>query len=234
MFGLIYKEIVTRKKQLIAMLLILAFFTIMVVYDVLSKDEYIGVMLMLASVCVILVSGGMLEESCFENDETKKWLSFIASSEDGIRKQVGSKYLFNLFVMITIFTYLNLLFQFAEAVTGINGVPFYMALQLMIFIQMIYRAIESPFIVAFGSKYGNTIRMIVMLMIVFVFAVYGLFGDLSIFDSKEELLLKAERFLSDKGSYIILLTPAVSLILYYISFEISCRLYLHGGEYYEK
>ena len=233
MFGLIYKELVTRKKQLLIMPPIAALFTIMVISDAATKDEYIGVMLMLAAVCIILVAG-MFEQGSFENDETKIWLSFIASSEDGIRKQIGSKYLFNLFLMISVFTYLELLFQHAAAMTGINADIFFMALQLMMFFQMIYRAIESPFMVAFGSKYGNNIRMIVMIILVFGFIVYALFGDLSIFGSTEELLLRAEKFLTDNGSYFILLTPAFSLALYYISFEISCRLYLHGGEYYEK
>lgn len=233
MFGLVYKELVTRKKQLIILLPIIALFTIMVIADAATKDEYIGVMLMLAAVCIILVSG-MFEQGSFENDETKKWLSFIGSAENGVRKQIGSKYLFNLIFMISVFTYLELIFELAAAMTGINADIFFMALQLMMFFQMVYRAVESPFMVAFGSKYGNTIRMIVMLILVFGFIVYALFGDLSIFGSTEELLLRAEEFLSDSGSYFILLTPAFSFLLYYFSFEISFRLYLHGGEYYEK
>ncbi len=233
MFGLVYKELVTRKNHLLLILPIAALFTIMVISDAATKDEYIGVMMILAAVCIILVAG-MFEQGSFENDETKKWLSFIASSENGVRKQIGSKYLFNFFLMVSVFTYLELLFELAAAMTGINADMYCMALQLMMFFQMIYRAVESPFMVAFGSKYGNTIRMIVMLVLVFGFIVYSLFGDLSIFGSTEEILLKAQQFLTDKGSYFILLTPACALILYYISFEISCRLYLHGGEYYEK
>ena len=233
MFGLVYKELVTRKKQLLILLPIAALFALLVIADAATKDEYIGVMLMLAAVCIILVSG-MFEQGSFENDETKKWLSFIGSAENGVRKQIGSKYLFNLFLMISVFTYLELLFELAAAMTGINADIFFMALQLMMFFQMVYRAVESPFMVAFGSKYGNTIRMIVMLILVFGFIVYALFGDLSIFGSTEELLLRAEEFLSDSGSYFILLTPAFAFLLYYLSFEISCRLYLHGGEFYEK
>ena len=233
MFGLVYKELVTRKKQLLILLPIAALFTIMVIADAATKDEYVGVMMMLAAVCIILISG-MFEQGSFENDETKKWLSFIASSEDGIRKQIGSKYLFNLLLMISVFTYLELLFELSAAITEKDLDMFFMALQLMIFFQMIYRAVESPFLVAFGSKYGNNIRMIVMLVLVFGFIVYALFGDLSIFGSTEELLLRAEEFLSDSGSYFILLTPAFAFLLYYLSFEISCRLYLHGGEFYEK
>ncbi len=233
MFGLIYKELVTRKKQLLIMIPIAALFAIMVIADAATKDEYVGVMLMLAAVCIILISG-MFEQGSFENDETKKWLSFIGSAENGVRKQIGSKYLFNLFLMIAVFTYLELLFELAAAMTEKDLDMFFMALQLMMFFQMIYRAVESPFLVAFGSKYGNNIRMIVMLVLVFGFIVYALFGDLSIFGSTEELLLRAQEFLTDKGSYFILLTPICAFALYYISFELSCRLYLHGGEYYEK
>ncbi len=233
MFGLIYKEIITRKKQLLIMLPIVVALTIVVISDSVTHGEYIEIMLILASVCIILVSG-MLEESSFENDETKKWISFIASAENGIRKQIGSKYLFVLFFMITVFTYLSLLFQLAEALTGTNVSSFYMGLQLMMYFQLIYRAVEMPFIVAFGSRYGNMIRMIIIVLLAFGFIVYGLFGDLSVFGSTEELLLKVESFLSDNGSYFILFSPSCALTLYYISFEISCRLYLKGGEYYEK
>ena len=233
MFGLIYKELVTRKKQLLIMIPIAVLFTIMVIADAATKDENVGVMMMLAAVCIILISG-MFEQGSFENDETKKWLSFIGSAEDGIRKQIGSKYMFNMFLMMSVFTYLELLFELATAITGINADMFFMALQLMIFIQIIYRAIESPFMVAFGSMYGNTIRMIVMLILVFGFIVYALFGDLSIFGSTEEILKRMEEFLSDSGSYFILLMPICSLTLYYISYRISCRFYLHGGEFYEK
>lgn len=233
MYGLLYKELITSKNQLVILLSSVLLFTVVIIFNAVQKEAYLGIVLILAMICISLVLG-IVEQSIFETDETSVWQAFIVSTEDGIKNQIGSKYIFNLLLSIFVSFYLTMLFDFAGGIAEKNMNIYSTALFLWILLQLIYRAVESPFIVAFGSQYGNVIRMIVTAMISFAAIVYGLFGDLSILGSLADFLLWAEKFLTEKGSYFILLLPAFAFLLYYLSYKISCKVYLSGGKYYEK
>ena len=69
---------------------------------------------------------------------------------------------------------------------------------------------------------------------------YLLFGDLSIFGSYESFTnFLMNHILSEDGfttgfTDILYLIPALIYVLYYISYRISCKLYLKGGEHYDR
>ena len=132
------------------------------------------------------------------------------------------------------FCWCTFLFYIASAVSNHNVTIAGLVLQLIVFIQIFFRAFETPFIIRFGSKKGNIIRMVFMGTIVLIILTYALFGDLSIFGSVEDLIKWFQDTFSENIPMFLRISPAVILFLYWISYKISCFLYLKGGESYDK
>lgn len=236
MFGLIYKELLANKKQFIPILIITAFASFfMAVPPIVSDMEEweVNLTLCFSSIIIALVVE-MFQQGIFEYDERKVWQAFICSTSDGIKKQISSKYIFNLFLSSMMMCWCTFLFYIAAAISNHNVTISGFVLQLIVLIQIFFRAFETPFIIRFGSKKGNIIRMVIMSTIVLIVLIYALFGDLSIFGSVEDLIKWFQETFSDNIPMIIRLTPAVALFLYWVSYKISCVLYLKGGESYDK
>ncbi len=237
MFGLLYKEIIVHKKQLIMISPVLIFFTgWCIVPPIATPDLNEWELILVLTLCsiTVMLTLAMFEMGIFEADEIKKWQAYIASTPDGIKNQIASKYVFNAVLSCSIVSILTIVYQAAGAANGTDVTMAEIILMQFLWIQLFIRALETPFIIRFGSKQGNLIRMILIGAISFGFIVYGLFGDLSVFGSLKDFLEWVKDFLTKSNNYILMLTPAVTWILYYISYRISCRLYLKGGDYYDK
>ena len=236
MFGLIYKELLANKKQFFPVLFVTAFCSFfMVVPPIVSDMEQweVNLTLSFSSIIIALVVE-MFQQGIFEHDERKVWQSFICSTSDGIKNQISSKYIFNLFISSMMFCWCTFLFYIAAAVSNHSVTIAGMILQLIVFIQIFFRAFETPFIIRFGSKKGNIIRMVFMGTIVLIVLIYALFGDLSIFGSIEDLIKWFQETFTESIPLFLRLIPACVLFLYWVSYKISCVLYLKGGESYEK
>ena len=236
MFGLIYKELLANKKQLLPILIVTAFSSFfMIVPPIVSDMEEweVNLTLSFASIIISLVIE-MFQQGIFEYDERKVWQAFICSTSDGIKKQISSKYIFNLFISSMMLCWCTFLSYIAAAISDHNVAISGLVLQLIVLIQIFFRAFETPFIIRFGSKKGNVIRMVIMGTIVLIVLIYALFGDLSIFGSVEDLIKWFQETFSDNIPMIIRLTPAAVFFLYWVSYKISCLLYLKGGESYDK
>lgn len=236
MFGLMYKEMIANKKQFIPILVVIAFASFfMVVPPILSDmtEWEVNLTLCLTSILISLVIE-MFQQGIFECDERKIWQAFICSTPNGIKTQISSKYIFNLFMSSMMFCWCSFMFYIASAVYNQNVTVAGLVLQLIVFIQIFIRAVETPFVIFFGSKKGNVIRMVIMGLIALSGAVYGLFGDLSIFGSLEDFIKWFQETFTDSIPMIIRLTPACVFFLYWISYKISCLLYLKGGANYDK
>lgn len=236
MFGLIYKEIIANKKQFIPILVVTVFASLfMIIPPILEDIEGWEVNLLLCFTTIIIsLIVEMFQQGIFEHDERKIWQNFICSTPDGIKKQISSKYIFNLFMSSMMFCWCTFMFYIASAICNQNTTIAGLVLQLIVFIQIFIRAVETPFIIFFGSKKGNVIRMVIMGLIGLSGAVYGLFGDLSIFGSLEDFIKWFQGTFADNIPMIIRLIPACVFFLYWISYKISCLLYLKGGENYDK
>lgn len=237
MFGLLYKDIITHKKQLLSITPVFIFFFGWTVVPPVATPDLTEWELDLAlsfSSIVIMLTLGMFEQGLLEADEMKKWQAFIASTPEGVKKQIGSKYLFCGLLSCLIFNILNILFAAAAAINGTDVTIAVMLLMQFLWLQLIIRAVEMPFLIRFGSKNGNLCRMILIMLVVFIFIVYGLFGDLSVFGSLEGFIKWLKDYLTDDTSYFLYLTPAAAWAAYFISYKISCKLYLKGGEHYDR
>ena len=237
MAGLLYKELITHKKQLIGIGCMLLFLLLWVVVPPLSTPDLEaweqGLVMILVMIMVFLTAG-MFEQGLFEADERKILQSFIVSAPDGIKRQIGVKYLFNFLFSAALVSLFMLMFMISGAIMEMD-VSMYTVLLIEFFsLQLFLRAVETPFIVRFGSKHGNYYRMILIGAASMAAIVYGLFGDLSIFGSLTDFISWMKDFLSDSSSYFLRLSPVAALLVYYISYRISCVLYLKGGEHYDK
>lgn len=242
MLGLLYKEIVSNKKTMIPMILILILFELSMLVVMISvtvfgserlEDWELGLVYMLCSICIFFIL--LFLEPCInQNDEMKKWQAFISSTENGVKRQVGSKYLMCFFMTTITYNLLNVIGSVSSAAMELDITLFQTLGMQLIWMQLILYSIEMPFMLAFGVKMGEKIREILCLLIALVAVVYLCFGDLSIFGSPESFIFWLRDFALDNSNYFLLLTPPAALILYYLSYCISCKVYLRGGEHYDK
>ena len=191
MFGLIYKEIIVHKKQLLGILPVLLFFSGWVIVPPITTADltkYEFLLLTVLSTITVTITLGMFEQGMFNADELRRWQSYIASTPDGIRNHITSKYIFNISLSFITMTILLLTYGAAGAIGDFDIRASEVVLMLAIWTQIFITAIETPFIIRFGSKYGNYIRMILIALVTFAFIVYGLFGDVSVFGSLEDFL----------------------------------------------
>lgn len=242
MAGLLYKELILNKKNLLLIsggILFLSIFLFMPASsDFIDGGEAVYTLLM-ASLCVIFFAlAGTLQQGIFAYDERKKWTDFISSTPLSVKGQVLSKYYFSLLISIATFVYCNLAYGINAVIQGKDsGV---MNIAIMIFtLQIFIRSIEFPFLIRFGSKYGHNYRMIIGGIIILIVFVYCLFGDMSVFGTFEEFMdwftkLFKRDLLSDTFLFTIALVPFIVGVMYYLSYKISCRLYLKGAESYDK
>jgi hypothetical protein len=104
------------------------------------------------------------------------------------------------------------------------------------FAQLFLRAVETPFLVRYGSKAGKQVKLLVLVGAVFLVIVYLLFGPLPDSDTVFEAM-GSWFFSEDKLSGMLLgvaaILPYVVFAFYYISYRISCEFYQKGVETYD-
>ncbi len=237
MYGLLYKELLLNKKNLLGTVAAILVFsaTLLTPTDSFSSEIFVMVLIFMTIIGFLIM--GMFQQGLFEADESRIWQYYITSTPDGLRNQIRVKYVFSgLLTVLTTFYYL-IIYTLSSAILDIN-VPcpcVFIALT-----QILFRSIEFPFLVYFGSKYGNTFRSVLIALIMFAGLVYALFGDLTIFGSYERFTnFLMNHVLSENGfsqgfSDLIHLVPILIYSLYYLSYRISCKLYLKGGEHYDR
>ena len=194
----------------------------------------------LAFSAVVFFLTGAMQSVFFESDERKKWAYFVASTPECVEGILWRKYtaVFMLTGICLIYCFVvdAVFCIFAEESSVISIAV------MMVYAQIFLRAIEIPFWVRFGTKRGSMVKAAIMLVIIFAIILYALFGDLSVFSSSESLIDKIMGFVNkflegDMPDWIILITgifPFAAAALYYLSYKISCKLYLKGVEEFDK
>ena len=233
MLGLIYKEFIAIRKQFIPIFIVMLFFSGLIIVAYVSSDleEWEVNLTLCFSSFVIMLVVEMFQQGIFEHDERKVWLSFIGSTSHGVQKQVLSKYAFQLILSTAVFAWCSIFFLCAKFIENNCNIEWaFKFLQILLWIQIFFRAVENPFLIRFGSKRGNMIRITVTGTLCFAVIVHELFWE-SFF--KIENLMDFVKRLSENDK-IFWIMPIASITLIVISYFISCPLYLKGGESYDK
>ncbi|MDE5577598.1 MAG: ABC-2 transporter permease [Oscillospiraceae bacterium] len=241
MAGLLYRDLVLNKKNLLSMALGEIVISLLIIapilFDGVTSDTEIITSLLSAFVFIVLfLTLGVMTATIFEADESKKWAYFITSTPLTDVSQIKEKYLFTLLLYVALFVWCYFLAVISAALGGAANV---LIAFLMMCIMLAANAIEFPFLVRFGSKAGSHIKTAVMLLAMIVAFEYIFFGDLSIFGSLDRIFEFFEKFsdtslMSDISLIILAAFPYFSAGLYFLSYKLSCKLYLKGAEEYER
>ena len=187
---------------------------------------------------------GMLLQTMFTGDESKKISSFAASVPGGYRKFVYTKYVYAFMVcgiyFLSMFWADQLLLTVSYMTTGIEQGSLFSFAMIMFFVQIFLLALDIPSVIRFGTIIGVKVKFAALGVLLLIGFIWLLFGPLP--ESADAFFGAIGSFLEKlrTGEYaegmmlVICLLPPVSLLLYYFSYRLSCRVYLKGAENYER
>ena len=175
------------------------------------------------------LAAGALQIMVLRGDDRKLWGYWITATPDGYKGFLRVKYEM-IFAMIVLFLFtLQCVDRGYCAVAAdmgktdiaeVSGIAV-----LLCFVQILLRAIDIPFVYRFGSKKGSFVKLTYLIMLtIFLLALFILNKDR--FDSIIEVF-------KTNSSLMLSVSLVLCLALYYLSYRITCRLYLKGVEQYD-
>lgn len=248
MTGLIYKE--WRQNRLYILLTVVCSAAVLasVLTSVLAAldektdtplfilTEAEGMIVRLLMTMLGFIAAGSLQVVTLKGDDRKAWSIFISSTPEGKNGFLRVKYEM-IFVMIVIMFSGCIFFDglLGVVVSDVTGAPMpdlsgvYI---MMVSVQILLRATDLPFIIRFGEKRGGVIKMIaaIVLMIILTAVIFINPGNIIVNITK----ILEPVFDGNNTSLLFSLFPIISLTAYFISYKISCRIYLKGAEQYDK
>lgn len=231
MKGWIYKEIRQRWLYLLAVLFlsIMPFISLRI-FEWTFDDDQVYKVFYLAETLAIVAGTGFIQMMMFSGDERKSFGYFTVSTPDGFRAFLFNKYRLILIMMA--------LFFIGSVIAGLVYDPYFVgwsiinrvrkALIPILCIQLIVRAIDIPFVYRFGTQRGNTVKVISLILLAFAALIM-----LILTDDMEKIMDTARVVLNKCGSLSSWpVFIACSMLIYYLSYKITCCLYLKGVEHY--
>lgn len=243
MLGLIYKDILILKKDILQILTIVALFGLMLLYPWADSGKFVNFQIASAVITpktmsytimpmfiylVMFVIMSVLQSSIFEHDEREEWVNYVVASPLTIKGQVVSKYIISLGMSLVVVIYGVIYDMLCILVTGEKGSAWKIYVTYFL-IQTILRAIELPFIIRFGHKHGKNYKILIMVSIMYLGGVYALFGKLPNIEYSNALG-EIINFLSDgKTMEEVFVKFFVGLVImafsaYVLSYKISIRV----------
>ena len=234
MAGLLYKDFVAIRGKIYAIcmvaVLVLGFVLRLIVQD--EATEYILVMYVpLMVFSLYLLVNNKMETDLMQVDEAKKQKQYCVSLPIDKKMYVAEKYVFMLLVFYIVQSFISLLcsimvvdcistvcLEIASLVLGI--------LPIITTATMILCALELPFFIVAGYKKGRLLKQGLLEGFFCILIVYLLFGDLTIFEKFSlDAFITWTNNHQDVLNAMHVFTPVMGLILYYISYRLSCFLF---------
>lgn len=250
MLGLFYKDFLIMKKELLlnflamigcSILMFLPWENILeangMVTDVINGETMTFVIMPLIAYFFIFGTISGLQNNLFSGDERKGYSAFITATPITAKGQVLSKYYETLFLSFLGIIWGTVCDLISSLVSGTMGSAINIYLTLF-FIQILLRAIDMPFLIRFGQKHGKIVKLLMVAVITLIGIVYRLFGKLPDMNSDSLfavvlLWLINEKNLSAFMLGVVSLAPYVAVILFYLSYRISVKIYQKGVENYD-
>ena len=232
MLGLIYKDILVNKKEILIYFLIIiltsVFFfipfkkeTVNDIYIMVTVLKYIFLM-------CIMIGFGEIQNVILAGDETKGYRQFIMSSSYGAKGHVRSKYTECIIIGIIEMLWCFFISFVSNKITH-TKTDLSIGIIVLFSIQIILRALEYPFMFRYGYKYGRYYKTGIMIAFILAATAYGLYGDISHFisiDAIYEWLVKLSMAnISTIYTVIICVIPVASLLIFMLTYFISYRGY---------
>ena len=236
MFGLIYKDMVIMKKDLMLGLLGVMFFSLplLAAYSTDEFDAFILFVALFELACVFFIISNV-QSGIYSHDESSLWQNYIKCAPKGMKRQILSKYIITLalssfgLVWCIICNFL---------INIISGEKQYLsAIYVFLFIsQILINSLEMPFVIYFGEKQGKVVKILMASLIGFVVLVYFLFGDLPKVNGVEEMVNYVVNLYYDADVYNVkaleklLMVMPVALVMYYLSYVVAVRVTRYRGK----
>ncbi|MBR6665429.1 MAG: ABC-2 transporter permease [Lachnospiraceae bacterium] len=240
MLGLLYKDLCVMKTWIRSLAIWCGLFIIAATCIPFSKIQVLQDANCYALVPGLVVIYAMLYLGAFYGqyvviDEKRRWSGFVTSTPVGYKQQVLSKYFFTLvsgwLVVVAV--------MIGEILGGLIPGTVKGASQTAVtvfYLLMLYQAIDYPFSFRYSSKNGAKVRCVLMILLFYVFMIYILFGNVpdtyELFDYFTKLAA-GEVQLPLYVQYMGVFLPYVTMLIFYLSYKLSCRWYLKGVENYE-
>ena len=195
-----------------------------------------GTVIRIIALLLGFLSAGTAQNFALRGDDRKAWAVFIASSPETADGFLRIKYEMIFAMSVLIVSSCVFLDQLLSAVVfdvagkGLSDISsVYMTLA---FLQIFLRAIDIPFIIRFGYKRGIMIKTIIVVVLFIMLTV-------TIMVNREGIGAAVKVWLEngfDKEliGRLTTLFPFVALAAYFLSYYISCRIYMKGVEQYDK
>ena len=192
MLGLIYKDILILKKDILQILIIVALFGLVLLYPWADSGQFVNFQIASAVVTpktmsytimpifiyfIMFVIISVLQSDIFEHDEREEWINYVVASPLTIKGQVVSKYIISFGMSLVVVFYGVICDVLCMLVTGEKGSAWKIYVTYFL-VQTILRAIELPFIIRFGHKHGKNYKILITVSIMYLGGVYALFGKL--------------------------------------------------------
>lgn len=234
MLGLLYKDYIAVKGKYFLMVLfgqflLLTAIRLTVVDEVV--DHILPPMVMMMLCCLAAVLPFVFELSLMKADEGRKQKQYFLSLPVSRRQYVASKYLFlaiAFYIIQSVATFEFLMCQVNMKSEEMSAKlsTFQMLVPTFIALCMVVCALELPFFVGMGVKKGMVAKESIIFIVFFLGVAYVMFGDLSIVEEANVMSL-IDYFMKhpEISMTVQVLSPIVSILLYYVSYLISARLF---------
>lgn len=170
----------------------------------------------------------------FKTDEKTITYSFYFSTPQSAKGLIQSKYYFLLLIDLCVLFasfLMDTLLMLKMGEYAVNN----MTTCITFFSSMLmFMSVNIPFLVRYGSKANKEKASLYILIFFSIIAIYGMFGDISFFFTENKILAIIEYLNSPKMIFLSSLTPYAAVIMYYLSYRISLKLYRKGVEYYDQ
>lgn len=235
MLGLLYKDIVVNKKNILLMTLLSVILTLgvptaayFIGKSTIGSAENMLLLFSLAAVFASFMMWKMLLTMLATKDETKKWAYFIISTSDGAKNQVGEKYIASFLLALAWFCISCVCISLTMDLTN-TELDLTSVFMILFALMLILNAIDLPFYFAFTTKNGAMIKAQSLIVLMIAALIYLLFGDLTIIKNlfggaKLSSLLSPDEQSVAKLDLFFILTA----VIYYASYRISSNVYVKG------
>ena len=193
------------------------------------RDYFLVLIPMLLIACGIALPSTWTTAIC-RNDEKNKTRQFTGALPLDKNAYIASKYIFIGIAVYVLFSLETVWIMIFNSVAGNNNCSEMMAAisQLLIVfssLSLLLASIELPFFLTLGVKKGNILKTAIIEGLAFLAIAYLFFGNLKVFESfdtivfvdwcKEHLVIVA---------LISIISPIVDIIIFWLSYRITCRI----------
>ena len=234
MTGLVYKEW-KQNRWFILSMIFCGFAPLLVL--LLLRGEIPGAnhtALRIGGLIAGFLAAGALQMMVLRGDDRKLWGYWITASADGYKGFLRVKYEM-IFGMIVLFLFslqfVDMGYCAVAADMGMTDAGSISDIALLLgFVQILVRATDIPFTYRFGSKKGGFIKLICTVTLAILLCVVLILNV----DNMDKIMDMGKTIFNEHTSSLILsLGLVVCLGLYYLSYRITCKLYLKGVEQYD-